>query len=302
MATPAPASAPPPEPRPPPRIVIHGEARRPLADIYHAFLLRPWRWVLSAIAGGFLAMNFAFAVVYWLVGGVAGAGGFVDDFFFSVETAGTIGYGSLYPASRLANTLMVAESVCSLIFTALATGMIFAKFSRSTARIRFSKHACLTPINGVPTLTVRIGNERRNAIVEAVIHVTLSRTEISEEGERFYRQYDLPLTRDRAPAMTRTWTVMHPITEWSLLAGATPESLAACEAEILVSVTGIDDTSMMTVHARTTYDHTDLVWGLRHGDLLTETPDEFIVDLGKFDDVVATRPTAAFPYPRAAAT
>jgi inward rectifier potassium channel len=294
MATPAPA------PAPSPRIVVHGEARRPLADIYHAFLLRPWRWVLGAIAGGFLIMNVLFAVAYWAAGGVRGSDGFVDDFFFSVQTAGTIGYGAMYPGSRLANVLVVGESVASLIATALATGLVFAKFSRSTARIRFSRHVCLTPINGQPTLTVRIGNERRNAIVEATIHVTLSRRELTTEGEVFFRQYDLPLTRERAPAMTRTWTVMHPITEWSMLAGATPESLAACEAEIFVSVTGLDDTSMMNVHARHSYDHLDIAWGMRHGDVLSETAGEFIVDLRKFDDVVATAPTPAFPYPREA--
>jgi inward rectifier potassium channel len=293
MATPAP-------PRDPP-IVIRGEARRPLSDLYHSFLIRPWRWVLLTIAGGFLAVNVLFAVAYWAVGGVAGATGFEDDFYFSVETAGTIGYGSMFPTSRAANILMVGESVTSLIVTALATGLVFAKFSRSTARMRFSKKVCLTPINGVPTLTLRIGNQRGNAIVEATIHITLSRTEITAEGERFYRQYDLPLTRDRAPAMTRTWTVMHPITEWSMLKDATPESLAACEAEILVSVTGIDDTSMQNVHARVNYDHTDIAWGMRLADLLAEEDGLFIVDLTKFDDVVPTQPIEGFPYPRRAA-
>ncbi|MCE9572259.1 MAG: ATP-sensitive inward rectifier potassium channel 10 [Deltaproteobacteria bacterium] len=282
-----------------PRIVIHGERRKPLRDLYHWFLIRPWRYVLGAIAGGFMIINLTFAVGFWLTGGVANSTGFVDDLFFSVQTAGTIGYGAMYPASRLANALVVGEAVASLITTALATGLVFAKFSRSTARMRFSKHVCITPINGMPTLTIRIGNERGNAIVEATIHVTLSRTEVSAEGERFYRQYDLPLTRERAPVLSRTWTVMHPLTEWSQLAGATPESLAKDEAEILVSITGIDDTSMQTAHARTTYEHGAIRWGMRHADILSETATEFIVDLTKFDDVVATAPTPTFPYPRA---
>jgi len=293
-------AAPAPPPLEPQRIVIRGERSRPLQDLYHFFLLRPWGWTLAAIAGGFLAVNLVFALVYWGVGGVAGAHGLLDYLFFSVQTTGTIGYGAMYPVSGLANVLMVAESVAGLIVAALATGLVFAKFSRSRARMRFSKQLCITPINKVPTLTFRIGNERGNAIVEAHIHVTLSRTEITAEGERFYRQYDLALVRDRAPAMTRTFTVMHPITEWSALAGATPESLAACEAEVMVSVTGIDDTSMQTVHARRTFDHTDIEWGRRHADLLLETPDEFVVDLDRFDDVIETVPTETFPYPRPA--
>ncbi len=290
----------PPPSRPVPGIVIHGEAKRLLSDAYHGFLLRSWQWVLGAIAAGFLTMNLIFAIAYWALGGVANADGFLDNFFFSVQTAGTVGYGAMYPMTRVANVLMVAESVSSLIVTALATGLIFAKFSRPTARMRFTKQVCITPINGQPTLTVRIGNQRRNAIVEAIIHVTLSRSETTTEGELFFRQYDLPLTRDRAPAMTRTWTVMHPITEWSMLAGATPESLAACEAEILVAVTGIDDTSMQSIHARTSYEHHQIAWGQRHADLLTETATELVVDLTKFDDLTPTAPTATFPYPRAA--
>ncbi len=281
-----------------PRVVIRGERRAPLRDLYHWFLIRPWGYVLGAIAAGFMLINVTFAVAYWIVGGVANSTGFLDDLFFSVQTAGTIGYGAMYPASRLANALVVGEAVASLIATALATGLVFAKFSRSTARIRFSQHVGITPINGQPTLTIRIGNERGNAIVEATIHVTLSRTEISAEGERFYRQYDLPLTRERAPVLSRTWTVMHPVTEWSQLAGATPESLARDAAEILVSITGIDDTSMQTAHARKTYDHGEIRWGMRHADVLSETAHEFVVDLTKFDDMVPTAPTPTFAYPR----
>ena len=287
-------------PRPQPAIRLIGDSRRrPLTDLYHYFLTRSWTYVLGAIASLFLQVNVVFALLYWAFGGVSGAHGIVDDFFFSVQTAGTVGYGAMYPVTRAANVLMVAESVTSLIVTALATGLVFAKFSRSTARIRFSRHVCFSPINGVPTLTLRIGNERGNAVVEATIHVTLSRTEKTDEGEVFYRQYDLPLTRDRAPAMTRPWTVMHPITEWSMLAGATPESLAECEAEILVAVTGLDETSMQNVHARVTYDHSDIRWGMRLADLLSDGADgTFTVDLSKFHDVVPTAPTAAFPYPR----
>ena len=292
------AIAPPPPVQPVP-IVIKGDEKRPLQDIYHAFLIRPWRWVLGAIAGGFLAVNVVFAIAYAIAGGVANANGLLDDFFFSVQTAGTVGYGAMYPVTRAANVLMVGESVTSLIVTALATGLVFAKFSRPTARIRFSQRLCISPLNGVPTLAFRVGNQRGNAIVEATIHVTLSRTEVTAEGERMYRQYELPLTRDRSGAMSRTWTVMHPITEWSMLKDATPESLAKQEAEILVSVTGIDDVSMQNVHARTAYDHTAIAWGMRHADLIDDTPTAFIVDLTKFDDVVATQPTESFPYPRA---
>src|SRR5512141_2667067 len=82
-----------------------------LRDLYH-WLLRVPGWVaLGTIAGAYLALNAAFALVYLAVGGIAGAapGSFLDAFFFSVETMGTIGYGTMYPATRAANAVMVVE-------------------------------------------------------------------------------------------------------------------------------------------------------------------------------------------------
>ena len=282
-----------PAPSPPPQLVILGNRAHPLRDLYHAFLTRSWAWLLLAIAGGFLAANGIFAVGYWLVGGVAHATSFVDDFFFSVQTMGTIGYGNMYPEGTGAEVLVVGEAVVSLIMTALATGLVFAKFSRAPARFRFARQATIGPHDGRPTLMIRLGNQRGSAIVDATIHVTLSRTETTVEGERFFRMVDLTLVRSRAPALSRAWVVLHVLDGGSPLAGATAATLAACEAEIMISVTGLDEATLGTVHARHTYDHTDLAWGMRHADVIREEPGRFIVDLTRFDEVVpATLPTA----------
>src|SRR5262245_54872541 len=115
--------------------IVRGLRRTPLRDAYHAFLRMPWSWSLALLALAFLAINVAFAALYLAVGGVAHArpGSFLDVLYFSVQTAGTIGYGAMYPVSHAANLLVVAEAVVSLVFTALATGLLFAKFSRPTA-------------------------------------------------------------------------------------------------------------------------------------------------------------------------
>lgn len=289
MASPAP---------PAPRVVILGERSSFGRDLYHWFLRQRWSVSLLAIAAGFLAVNALFATIYWATGGIEGAHGWLDAFYFSVQTSATVGYGGMAPRTDLANAVMIGESVASLIVTAVATGLVFAKFSRTTARIRFSQKVVVAPLDGVPTLMFRVGNERSGAMIETTVRVTLSRTERTREGERYFRMYDLALVRDRIGALSRTWTVMHPITEWSLLHGADAATAAAWDAEILVSVTGLDETSMQTVHARHTYDHTELVWGHRLADVLLERPDgTMVVDLTQFDGVVpvAATTTAAKP-------
>jgi inward rectifier potassium channel len=287
-----------------PTVTVVGAPRMTLRDFYHLFLRVRWSAAVAAIVVSYLALNALFAAAFVVTGGVANAqpGSFFDAFCFSVQTMGTVGYGAMYPASRAANLIVIVESVTSLIVTAVATGLVFAKFSRSSARIVFSNQAVIGPMDGVPTLMLRVGNERSNQILEATIHLSLLRTEKTKEGMIFYRMYDLHLTRDRSPAMARSWTVLHPITPESPLYGATPESMAEQEVEILVTVVGVDDTSLQPVHARKQYEDTDVVWGARHGDIISEDAEgNVVLDIRRFHHVVPTEPLEAFPYPKPSA-
>ena len=282
-------------------VVVIGAPRQTLRDFYHLFLRARWSAALAAITVAYLALNALFAVAYVVLGGVANARphSFWDAFCFSVQTMGTIGYGAMYPTTIAANVVMIGESVISLIVTAVATGLVFAKFSRSTARVAFSRHAVIGPMNGVPTLMLRVGNERGNSILEATIRVAMIRTERLKEGSSFYRMIDLALTRDRSPAVARSWTVLHSIVEGSPLFGATPESLERDEAELNVTLVGTDDTSLQPVHARRRYLSTEILWGARHADVLSEDDaGNLILDVRRFHDVEPTQPVDGFPYPR----
>jgi inward rectifier potassium channel len=280
-------------------IVVVGVREHPLRDIYHAALRASWLTTLVAIVLVFLASNVLFALAYLETGGIAHAetGSFVDAFYFSVQTMGTIGYGAMYPETHLANALVVAEAVYGLLITAVSTGLVFAKFSRPTSRLVFSTDATISPMNGVPTLAFRVGNERGNTILEAVIRVAALRTERTEEGILFYRMYDLTLVRDRSPALSRSWNVLHTIDEKSPLYGVTPESAARDELEVIATVVGTDDTSLQPVHGRHRYVTEDIVWGARLSDALTELKDGRIqLDVTKFHEIEPTAPSAAFPY------
>ncbi len=280
-------------------IRVVGVGRTPLRDFYHSLLRRSWPTTFAVVAAVFVAANALFAIAYLGTGGIAHAarGSFLQAFFFSVQTMGTIGYGTLYPESTPANTLVVAESVVGILLTAVFTGLVFAKFSRPTARVGFTREATISPMNGVATLAFRLGNQRGNRIVDAQIRVSMVRTERTLEGKTFYRMTDLPLARERILSLTRSWMVLHTIDEKSPLFGATPESLAADDVELEILVVGIDDTAMQPVHAGHRYFAPQILWGARHADVLSETPDGgMVLDLTRFDATEPTPPTPTFPY------
>jgi inward rectifier potassium channel len=284
-------------------IRVLGDRRAPLRDFYHFLLRRSWSVTIAMISATFLVANTLFAFGYFLTDGIGHArpGSFLDAFFFSVETMATIGYGALYPESTAANVLMVAESITSLTLTALATGLVFAKFSRSTARIVFSREVTVSPVDGVPTLMFRISNQRGNRIVDVQIRAVIVRKQIRSEGHTFYPMVDLHLTREHALSLSRSWSVMHIIDSSSPLFGRTPEMVAEEESELGVMVVGLDETTMQPVHASHQYFARQILWGARHCDILSEAENgDLILDMDKFNDTEPTAPTADFPFPRAA--
>jgi inward rectifier potassium channel len=267
---------------------VVGAPPRTIRDAYHFLLAAPW-WVdLALITGAFLFANVVFALGYVAVGGVANArpGSFADAFFFSIETMATIGYGEMSPASTAAHVLVSFEAVFGLVVTALATGLVFAKFSTVRPRVVFARKAVITPVDGVPTLMIRVGNARGNYIAEVEVRLALMRTEISRESRTLYRMRDLTPVRSRAPAFSRGLTVMHSIDAGSPLVGATAESLRSCDAELLVTLVGIDGTTGQTVHARCSYLDDEILFGHRYVDVLTELPDgRMRLDLRHFHEV-----------------
>lgn len=274
-------------------------ARHGLHDLYHWLLTVRWWAVIALVVAGWLLLNALFALGYLATGGVANAapGSFLDAFAFSVQTMGTIGYGAMSPATPAAHALVTVESIVGLLVTALATGLVFVRFSLTRARVLFSERLAIGPVDGVPTLMIRLGNERRGRIVDATFRLTLARTERSAEGTRLYRSVDLALVRDHAAALTRSWMVLHPLSPGSPLAGATPAALAAAEAELTLAVSGTDETTMQPVHAQRTWSDRAVVWGARLADVLSDTPDGNLqLDLGRFHDLTPTAPVPGFPY------
>src|SRR5437867_11613586 len=204
-----------------------------LGDLYHRLISSSWPRLLMLVAVAFVGVNTLFALGYLLGRDAienARPGSFADAFFFSVQTMATVGYGKMVPRALYANVLVTVEVLMALMGLALVTGLTFAKFSRPTARVLFSRRAVIAPQDGVPSLMFRMANARGNNIVEAQVHVVLARNETTAEGVEMRRFYDLDLTRRQSALFTLSWTAIHPLTEASPLRGLTTSALEAAEA------------------------------------------------------------------------
>jgi inward rectifier potassium channel len=246
-----------------------------IRDLYYLLASASWPATLGVLIAGFLTINAIFAALYTEVGGIANArpGSYLDAFFFSVQTLATIGYGSLAPVSLAAHALVTIESFTGLLGIATATGLVFTKFSRPTARVLFSDVATISVRDGVPTLMFRVANERANHIVEAQLKVVMMHDALTQEGERLRKMEDLPLSRSQSPAFVLTWTALSPIVPGHPLHGETPESLAAAQAELVIVFTGFDGTLSQNIHARHSYIASEIRWNHRFVDVIERLPD-----------------------------
>jgi inward rectifier potassium channel len=220
------------------------------------------------VFAAYLTMNLVFAIVYWLAGtehlrgsdAPTAAGRFLNAFFFSAHTLTTVGYGSISPEGVITNSIAAIEALCGLMTFALATGLLFGRFSRPAARLGFSERILVAPYKGSPSLQFRIANRRSNNLMELEARLLLMTVEmVNGQLERKYAA--LALERPSVLFLPITWTVVHPIDESSPLRGKTADDLAALQAEFLVLVKGFDDTFFQTLHTRHSYRHEEIVWG-----------------------------------------
>lgn len=264
---------------------------------YQLLLTVSWTGFLGVVALVYLLCNMVFATAYWLCGidallgpGLDMLGGhFSRAFFFSVQTFATIGYGQIGPNGFPANVLVTIEALVGLMFQALATGLLFARFSRPTASILFSRRAIIAPYNNGLSLQFRIANRRRNEIIQLEAQVLFSAMQPDGRGGTVRRYAPLPLERNKVTFFPLSWTIVHPIDDASPLAGKTAEELDRSQAEILVLLSGIDETFAQTVHARSSYRADEITWNARFRSIFarTDAGSQLSVDISRLHDVEA---------------
>ncbi|MEL6222397.1 MAG: ion channel [Cyanobacteria bacterium J06627_8] len=261
----------------------------PWRDIYHLMLTMSWPLFFLTVSAFYLVANVLFACAY-LIGSdnIANAtpNSFLDAFFFSVQTMASIGYGAMYPQTVYANIVVTIEALSGLMILAAATGLMFARFSRPTARVLFSGVAIITSYDGRPTLMFRAANQRRNRILEANVQLTLVHSTTTQEGQFMRRFTNLPLVRSHSPIFALSWTVMHVITEGSPLFNQNITDLEAREAELIVTLTGLDETLSQTIHSRHSYMPHELAWDHQFVDVFTQrSGGNLAIDYAQFHNI-----------------
>jgi inward rectifier potassium channel len=237
----------------------------------HELLNLGWPQFIALVTGVYLLLNlfFAFLFVAFGPGDLVGpglqmlGGRFSQAFFFSIQTFATIGYGQVGPNGMAANLIIMVEALVGMMYQALATGLLFVRFARPRADILFSHLAVIAPYNDGLSLQFRIANVRRNEIIELEAQVLYSAMEPDGRGGTVRRYTRLPLERNKVVFFPLAWTIVHPIDASSPLSGKTREEMARTSAEVLVLLSGIDETFEQTVHARSSYVSDEIAWNAR---------------------------------------
>jgi inward rectifier potassium channel len=260
------------------------------ADISHRCMTASWPAFISGAALVFVAFNAVFASFYWIanqpISNVPG-GAYIDYLYFSIETLSTAGYGDMHPQTHYGHFIAAVELFTGIFSMSLMTGLIFARFSRPNARLLFAEHPVISSHEGKPTLMVRLANERHNIIGNATAKLWLLENVVSAEGQSLRRFYELPLVRSDHPALALSWTLYHVLDEESPLYGRNADDLDASNVSLVVVVSGYDVVAAQTVHARKSYDHSDIRFGHRYADILSVSDDGRLrIDYGKFHETL----------------
>jgi inward rectifier potassium channel len=269
-------------------IVTEGANLSFWADISHRCMTASWPAFIAGAALVFLVFNAVFALFYWIgdqpISNVPG-GAYIDYLYFSIETLSTAGYGDMHPHTHYGHFIATVELFTGIFSMSVMTGLVFARFSRPNARLLFANNAVISCHEGLPTLMVRFANERHNIIGNANARLWMFKNVVTAEGHRIRRFDELPLLRNESPALALSWTLFHVLDEKSPLYGLTAEDFDAADISLAVVVSGYDVVAAQTVHARKSYQHSEIRVGHRFVDVVSTSQDGRVrIDYGRFHD------------------
>ena len=273
-----------------------GEKKFNPINIYHALVTMTWRKFFFIAFISYAMVNLFFATIYYLVdpNGLSGmiytteGQKFEEIFFFSAQSLTTVGYGRLNPTGTFNSSLAAIESFIGLLGFALATGLLYGKFSRPTAKLLYSKNILIAPYSNPrvsdqakTALMFRITNERSNQLIEVESQILFSYNE-EVNGKILRRFQRLKLEVEKISFLAMSWTIVHPIDDESPLKGLTNDDFESVDAEFLINIKAIDDTYVQQVYARSSYKWNDTIWDAKFVSIITQDEDgRTAIDLRK---------------------
>lgn len=250
-------------------------------SLFHDMLNLPqWKFI-SVIFLFYFVINLVFASIYYLIGpsqitGLPNDSGwhiFKELFYFSTETFTTVGYGRVNPVGDAANIVAGIESLTGFLSLAIATGLIYGRFSRPRSYLLFSDHAVIAPYKDGKGLMFRFAAFKdKHSLTEVEIKVNAG-IYVVDEDKAGYKYFTLDLERSRVESMSMSWTVVHPITDSSPLYGFTEEDMKNSDVELYVMLRGFDDVFSNYVTQRTSYTYSEILFDRKFVPMYRESGD-----------------------------
>ena len=258
-------------------------------NFFHTLVSMSWTKFLIVVLATYFCINILFASIYMLIGvedltGIYGTTPFeqfTEAFFFSAQTITTLGYGQVAPTGILTNIVAATESMMGLLGFALATGMVYGRFSKPAAKLKYSKGAVIAPYQNINGFMFRVVNPHGNQLLELEASVALS---MLRDNSNLINFFPLDLERSKVVFLPAAWTIVHPITTESPFYNLSREELMYKDAEIIVTLKAFDDTFSQSVYSRTSYKYSEIEWGAKFVYLMSHHNDGGIaVDISKID-------------------
>ncbi len=268
-------------------------------SIYHTLLRMKRSHFFLSILLFYTGINIVFAGIYFMIGvhnlsGVAHSENVLEEvmaaFFFSSQTLTTVGYGHVAPTGFLTNAVASTESLLGILAFAVVTGLIYGRFSRPRAFLMFSDNMLIAPYKEGKALMLRLATYKNNHLTEAEAQMTLA-IHINDDGKMVTRFYNLPLEIAKINSLALSWTLVHAITEESPLYQFSKEEIQASKMEVMVYIKAFDDHFSNTVQQRTSYTHSELVYGAKFQPMFERSADGnyTLMELNKINAYEAAR-------------
>ena len=250
-------------------IVRSGTSLLRSSEAYHKLISMSWMHFNLLVLALYFIINLIFALLYWGIGidglqGVTSANGwegFWESFFFSAQTLTTVGYGRVSPVGHLANSIAAVESLLGLLGFALATGLLYGRFSRPEAKIRFSENALVAPYKDGKAIMFRIVNARKNQLIEVEAAVSMAMSKPETPNARQFFNLKLELTKINFFPLS--WTLVHPINEESPFWSMAEADILTHSVELICLIKAFDDTFSQVVYTRSSYIASEIVYNAK---------------------------------------
>ncbi|MBL0341827.1 MAG: K+ channel, inward rectifier [Bacteroidetes bacterium] len=267
-----------------------GDAKFQYFEIYHNLITMSWPKFLTLLVSAYFCSNLLFAIIYFIIGvehltGIDMQMGnfnkFMEAFFFSSQTLTTVGFGRIAPMGTITSIVAAVESMLGVLAFAIATGLLYGRFSRPMAKLLYSKNAIIAPFKNGTGLMFRLTNLRHNQLIEVEMNVTIAYFEKESTNRAFER---LKLERDKVSLFPTSWTIVHPIDEESPLYGADQNDLKDMKIEIIILLKAFDDTFSQTIYSRTSFHSNEILWGKKFLPMFSVKPSgQTVLDIRKID-------------------